>query len=262
VFLLHSVDNARELGGYVLPDGRKVRRGLLLRGGSLAKASDEDIALLSQKYRVRRIFDFRTGMEVNKAPDKDIPGAEYVWMPAFDEETMHLEKLALPHEAYRNLGEWLLNHAGEREVQKIAREMYTGMVRNDFTQVQYAGFLQNIISTEGGAVLWHCSQGKDRTGLGAAFILFALGADRELVMKDYSLSALYYRNDLDKYLEGVTSEEEIAVLKTFISVNPDYFSAALDYIDAIFGSMENFLEGPLCLSRQDRETLKERYLED
>lgn len=258
---LESIPNARDLGGYVLPDGRTVKPGLLLRGGSLSNATDGDIECLAGRYHVAKVFDFRTSIERNLQPDREIPGSRNIWMPAFDENSQSMEMLSLPQEAYRNLGPWLLEHASEPHVQEVAAAMYTSMVCNEFTQIQYAGFLQNIIATPEGAVYWHCSQGKDRTGVGAAVLLAALGADRELIMQDYAISAQYYAEELAPYLEKVPTEGEKAVLTTFISVNCEYFEKALDWIDSEFGSMEGFLRGPLCLGDDDFEILRSRYLE-
>ena len=261
MFILDSIPNARELGGYVLPGGAVIKRGLLLRGGALCNVSEDDATLLRDRYHLKKIFDFRTKTEVRKFPDKEIVGVGYFWMPAFNEENMKMEGMAFPEKAYSNLGVWLSSHAKEPEVQYMAKSLYTSMVTREFTQIQYAGFLQNIVNTTEGAVYWHCSQGKDRTGLGAAFILAALGADRELIMKDYSISAEYYRAELETYLGNVSTEEEKAVLQTFISVNCEYFENALDLIDSTWGSMKNFLTGPLCLGEDDMEILRNRYLE-
>lgn len=261
MFSLNSVANARELGGYQLPDGSRIRQGLLLRGGSLAKASDEDLRRMSDEYHVAKIFDFRTEIEVGHAPDREVQGASNIWMPAFDEKSMEMKDLALPSKAYMNLGEWLVINAADKRVQKVARKMYMEMVTNEFTQVQYAGFMQNILFTTEGAVFWHCSQGKDRTGLGSALILAALGADRDLIMKDFAISNEYYKNELDHYLPRVETEEEKKVIQTFIGVNCEYFESALDLIDSTWGSMDNYLKGPICLGDDDIRTLRERYLE-
>ena len=245
----------------MLPDGRRIKQGLLLRGGGLACASDEDLKCLSEDYHVAKIFDFRTSMEVRRSPDKPVKGAMNIWMPAFDEESQKMQKLSLPSEAYADLGNWLVRNGKDPRVQEVAREMYIEMVRNEFTQVQYAGFLMNIVQTPEGAVYWHCSQGKDRTGIGAAFLLCALGADRKLIMEDYAISGQYYQEELDSYLCQVDSEEERAVLQTFVSVNCEYFEAALDYIDEHWGSLPNYLSEALLLGEDDIRTLRERYLE-
>ena len=260
--ILSSIANVRDLGGIILPDGHKVKYGLLLRGGALVTATDADIAEMSECYHVSKVFDFRTQGEVRHAPDREIPGSVNIWMPAFDEKSMEMEKLALPSNAYRDLTNWLLENAGNPIYLKVAMEMYTHMVKSEFTQIQYAGFLQNIVSNADGAVYWHCSQGKDRTGLAAAFLLAALGADREVIMKDYMRSEAFYHDQLEMCLSQVSTEEEAYVIRTFVSVNPDSFSRALDYIDRTWGSMQNFLTGPLCLGEEDIAVLKERYLEN
>lgn len=259
--ILPSIANVRDLGGTVLEGGRTVKKGLLLRGGALSTASAEDLRTLSETYRVAKVFDFRTSMEVRFAPDPEVEGAKNIWLPAFDEKSETFRTRNLPHDAYSHLGEFLAEHAGDPFVQEVAACLYTGMVENEFTQVQYAGFLQNIIATPEGAVYWHCSQGKDRTGLGAAFLLSALGADRATVMHDYTLSSVFYAEELSRYLPLVDTEAERTVLRTFISVNPAAFEAALDLIDERYGSMDAFLKGPLCLDSADLDILKERYLE-
>ena len=258
---LKSIPNARELGGLVLPDGRRVRRGLLLRGGSLSSASAADIARLSDEFHVAKVFDFRTSMEVGHEPDRDIPGSQNIWMPAFDEDRSVMAKTSLPQEAYADLGRWLLRNTSNRQVRDVAASMYTELVASDFTQVQYAGFLQNIVATGSGAVYWHCSQGKDRTGLASAFLLAALGAGRELIMQDYAISAEFYAAELEPLLSLVPTDEDRAVLRTFISVNCPYFEKALDLIDSNWGSMDAYLRGPLCMSDADFDILKSRYLE-
>lgn len=258
--ILESIANVRDLGGTVLPGGRTVRGGLLLRGGALSTASPEDLRTLRDRYKVAKIFDFRTSMELKYAPDPEIEGAKNIWLPAFDEASETFRTRNLPHDAYSRLGEYLVENARDPFVQDVAAHLYTDMVLNEFTQIQYAGFLQNILATPEGAVYWHCSQGKDRTGLGAAFLLAALGADREAIMRDYCLSAEFYAADLAKYIDLVETQEEKTVLRTFVSVNPRAFEAALDLIDLNYGSMEEFIKGPLCLDGADLDILRKRYL--
>jgi len=188
-------------------------------------------------------------------------GANQIWLPAFDEFAETPANTVLPLEAYLDLGRWLVRNAHRLEVQKIAASMYLDMVHNEYTQLQYASFLQTIVNSNGGAIYWHCSQGKDRTGLGSALLLAALGADRTLIMADYNASADYYANELDRYVSLVNTEEEKEVIRTFISVNPKYFSNALDSLEQKYGSMDNFLRDVLCLTDADKLALQKAYLE-
>lgn len=264
---LDSVANARDLGGYVLPDGKVIRKGLLLRGGSLVGLSDRDKEILLKNYKLSTIFDFRTENEVLAAPDRNLPGVSHTWLPAIDPETEKMEDLSLPHEAYTNLPAYLVEsgNAFNTAVQEISRHIYSEMVLNEYTQLQYAAFMQIIIHADKGSVYWHCSQGKDRTGLGSAFLLSALGADRELVMQDFDISNDFYRSDIDSLLAALHKQgndpEADKVIMTFIGCNVEYFRKALDLIDVKFGNMDNYLRGPLCVSDDDIKILKDRYLE-
>lgn len=258
---LESIANARELGGYVLPDGRCVKRNLLLRGALLNTASDEDIKAFTERFHLVHNFDFRTKMEVATAPDRPIEGADHIWLPAIDEETEALAADALPQEAYRNLNSWLVANSHNEMVQRVAHHLYMDMVFNEYTQLQYAAFLQTLVNTPEGAVFWHCSQGKDRTGLASTFLLAALGADRDLILKDYRISLEVYQKDVDYYYSLVRTEEERQVLLTFIGVNEAYYTETLDLIDKRFGSLEGYLKGPLCMTNDDFKVLRDRYLE-
>lgn len=259
---LNSIVNARELGGYEMSDGRRIKRGRLFRGGSLCKASPAELNLLHDKYNLVRVFDFRTSYELEHTPDHPVNGARYIWLPAFDEDKMAMARMALPPEAYKNLPDWLAEHASHQKVQDIARNMYPIMVTTEFTQVQYAGFFQNILNAEDdGAILWHCSQGKDRTGLGSALLLAALGADRDLIMKDFAISNEYYKDDVNAIFERVTDPLEREAVITFVGVNVNYFAAALDIVEKEYGSLLDFLRGPICLSDDDMEQLRNRFLE-
>lgn len=258
---LKSVINARELGGYRLPGGAVIKHGLLLRGGDFSKLDDEDAGKLISQYHLAKVFDFRTSMEVGRAPDRELPGVVNIWMPAFNEKSQVMEGLSLPSEAYRDLGNWLVKNGHIPRVQEVARKMYTGMALDEFTQMQYAGFLQNIVNTSSGAVYWHCSQGKDRTGFGAALLLAALGADRKLIMEDFMISNEFYLKEVIHYCSQVDSEEVREVIRTFVGVNPIFFGNALNVIDKEYGSLTGFLKGPLCMTDEDIAILRERYTE-
>lgn len=259
---LSSIANLRELGGYVLPSSRRVRHGQLLRGGDLYRATDEDLAVLTDKYHLALDFDFRTDGEIQRCPDRVPEGVKFIHLPAIDPQTEKTTTQTLPSEAYKNLPVYLVANAANPIVQNVARHLYSDMVLNEYTQLQYAAFFQTILGYQGdGAIFWHCSQGKDRTGLGSAFLLSALGADRELVIYDYYLSMDYYQAQVDAVMKNIKTPEEAEVVLTFIGVNKKYFIESLDLINHHFGSMDAYLRGPLCLTEGDISALKDRFLE-
>ena len=76
----------------------------------------------------------------------------------------------------------------------MAANMYPSLIQSEYSQLQYAAFMRLIVEApEDGGILWHCFQGKDRTGWGAAFLLSALGVSRETIIADFDLSNAAYR---------------------------------------------------------------------
>jgi len=259
-----AIVNARDLGG--LPaGGKKVRRGLLLRTAHLHDATDEDIRLLQERYRLRRIFDFRTVTEASLQPDREVPGAEHIFLPTLDVEAEYISGEAVPAETWIDLPSHIVRLAFTPLFQQKARELYPSLVKSEFSQLQYSAFLDMILETPDGAVLWHCSQGKDRTGIGAALILGALGADRQTIVDDFDRSNDSYRPLVERFCAEVGAqgggEDEKDVVRAFMGVSTRNFCRTLDFIDSQWGSLEAYLLGPLGLDRNDLALLRGRYLE-
>ena len=147
-----------------------------------------------------------------------------------------------------------------------ARQLYPSLILSEFSQLQYASFLNLILETEEGAVLWHCSQGKDRTGIGAALILGALGADKETIIEDFSHSNDIYRPVVDKFVADVEAagggDEEKEVVRAFMGVSVKNFRHALDVLEANYGSIPGYLEETMGIMDDDLDVLRRRYLQD
>ena len=263
ILTFEGIPNVRDLGGYTMQDGRTIRSGCLIRGGYLVGATENDITRLQKEYHVTHIFDFRTEGERLYAPDKQIEGVRNTWLPTLDVHTdQKIEQF--PEEAYRDLPNYLMKIAFTDKGKRMARTLYPSMIDNEYTQLQYASFLQQIINTSDGAIYWHCSQGKDRTGIGAAFLLAALGASRETIIRDFDLSNDGWRpllNDCLRRIERLGGgEEEKQVIQAFIGVNTQYFIDTLNYIDQNYGSLLNYIRDVLLIFDSDMDILKERYL--
>ena len=255
--------NARDLGG--LPaGGRKVRPGCLLRTAFLAEASDNDVRKL-QEMNLRAVFDFRSLQESKVAPDREVPGAEIILLPTIDQEAERRSGEAVPEQTWLDLPKHIVDLSFTKLFQKKARELYPSLILSEFSQLQYAAFL-NMILLKGadGAVLWHCSQGKDRTGIGAALILGILGASRETIVEDFDLSNRVYKPIVDALCAEVAAkgggEEEKDVIRAFMGVSTRNFCATLDLIDAQWGSLQNYITKQLDITADDIELLRKRYL--
>lgn len=257
-----GIVNVRDLGGYTTPDGMMVKPRMLIRGASLATAEDSDLAVLSN-LNVVKVIDFRSSFEKKGKGNRIISGAAYIDLPIQPVNKEEASSLTTKHKSF-NLSKLIMIAAFNDQAKIFAREMYPLMVVRPECQQQFAAFLRKVVETTDGAVFFHCTQGKDRTGLAAAFLLSALGIDRETVIADFDKTNEVYARDVRKYCRRVKffggKEEEIAVVKSFIGANTDNFIRALDLINTEYGSIDVYLREVLDLTEADFRTLQERYL--
>ena len=68
------IRNARDLGGLFGADGRRIRRGCLLRSAHLGEAQEADEQLLKETWRLDTVIDLRTSREMQKQPDRGHAG--------------------------------------------------------------------------------------------------------------------------------------------------------------------------------------------
>lgn len=262
--LFDNIINARDFGGMRGYEGREVRSNMLLRSAHLHDATDADILRLQNDYHLRRVFDFRSLGEAEFLPDRDVPGATHHLLPTIDMSEERLTGQAIPQEAFLDLERHIVNYSFYPEVQAMAVDMYPSLIRSEYSQLQYAAFLRLIIETPEGGVLWHCFQGKDRTGWGAAFILSALGVDREAIIEDFDRSNDAYRELVARLNGDIIAlgggEPEMDVVQAFMGVSTKNFRSTLDLIDREFGSMHDYLQNQLFLSKEDIQLLRKRYL--
>lgn len=264
--LFDNIDNARDLGGIPGAGGRKIRPHRLLRTAHLHNASDADIERLKTEYNLCRIFDFRSMGEFQAVPDREIDGVQHHLLPTIDMRAEQQTGKPIPDEAFLELDRHIVNYSFYPEVQKMAAYMYPSLIQSEFSQLQYAAFLRLIIEApEDGGILWHCAQGKDRTGWGAAFLMFALGVDRETVIADFDESNIAYRPIVNKLNADIVArgggEAEMAVIQAFMGVSTPNFISTLDLIDREFGGMTEYLHTILCLTHDDIQLLRRRFLE-
>ena len=122
----------------------------------------------------------------------------------------------------------------------------------------------DVLLEDDGAVLWHCTQGKDRTGVVAAAILLALGVDRDAIMRDYMKTNRSCRfKNFWIYLGVILvtfSVRKAHNLNLLLSSRRDFMRAAFDEIDRVWGGTEGFLRNGLQLSDDEIFRLREAYL--
>ena len=253
-----SAHNARQLGGYRIGK-RSVKDNLLLRTAKISELSEADSVLLCEKYKVQCVYDFRGKEESLSAPDV-VPGKARYLSLALSFSGGESQTTPKFENDEQMIG-MLLQYAEHPSVQAMCTGMYDLIFFEESSQEVYRRFFADLLTVnpEEGAVLWHCTQGKDRAGCASAMLLAALGADHELIMADFILSKDYY----DPMVSQVKTETEAqkTVINTLISANPEIFGATLDKVDAKYGSLRNYLTECIGVTPEMMKVLRDRYLE-
>ena len=264
-----GIINARDLGVYIMQDGRKLRDGAFIRAAHLADATDEDLQYLSS-IPIAKVIDFRKDIEMNGKTDRMVPGAEYIRLEIdasgkIVSQATEDEKRLFTGNKQFDVKKFMVMAAFNPMAQRIAQQMYPNLTNDPECRKQFKQFFRLILDTANGAILYHCTQGKDRTGFASALILAALGAGRDTIVADFDATNRVYEEDVRQCCQNVRlmggKENEIATVKSFLGANTDNFIKALESIDREFGTIEAYLKGPIGLTEQDILTLRERYLE-
>ncbi len=280
---MEALPNARELGGYVTEDGREVVRGRLLRTAALAKASPEDLRRLSEEYQLKLILDLRDPREAAEKPDPDIPGTRYVNIPIIDPDSFDVIDPDEDGAAKAAGGSGKQETAKSEEERKRERflaaadtfhelteafdgdGLYSMLLMSPFGSGGYRRFFREILLAPEGAVLWHCSQGKDRTGIAAALLLAALGVSEETILSDYLLTNEFCGDRIGRakeMLSGYGYAEELidSTALTMEGATEAYMCRLFAEVKKACGTMRHFLRERLLLSEEDLAVIRERFL--
>ena len=169
---LQGASNFRDLGGYPGAGGRPLRWRRLFRSDHLAQLSEADRATLAA-LGLSRSLDFR-GVDERAATPYELPG---VTQHALSIEPTVVQRLKDLVEAGESLDAAL--------AQRLMQELYRALV-NDQAH-RFAELFEHLLQADA-PLVFHCTAGKDRTGLATALVLSALGGPRETIMSDYLLS--------------------------------------------------------------------------
>ena len=231
--------NFRHLGGYAGQDGRLVVPRCLFRSDHLGALTAGDGSQMSA-LGLRRVLDLRGVNERTTAPC------------AISSVTVH----SLPIEPTIVQVLTDLIAAGRRltrdEVVSHMQNTYRGFVRNNTHR--FAELFAHLLESDEPTV-FHCTAGKDRTGLAAALVLRSLGVSAADAMRDYLLT-----NERLKPLEASRHGLAREVVSVLSQVQPEFLQAAYDAVDADYGGLEGYFREGLALGQPERERLRELYL--
>lgn len=251
--------NFRELGGYPAADGRHVKYGVFYRGGTLHDLQSEEDRALLDAMGLKLVLDFRSTGECKVSPDYVPDGAKYRQISAM---------------RYENGDEIDFSPEGMKRVEQefaflndlsIIDSLASYYARMPFNNPAFQALFESMIK-EDVPMLFHCTSGKDRTGVGAMLILLALGCGRDVALRDYLETNRCRAAQLAALRENYEAmdgedEERYELMVIQYGVLPRLAEAALDAIEHRYSSYEEYFEQEFGLGKEHLEALRNRYLE-
>ena len=237
--------NFRDLGGYATADGRHVRWGHIYRSADISKLTTADLDTL----RARRItcdVDLRGVAESAQAPDKLNPGMDYILCPAGSDSVNTM---------FQHLAG--MTQGGD----SLMMVFYSNTT---YLTARYKPFFGKLLAErDNNALLFHCTAGKDRTGIAAALLLYALGVPYTTIRADYEATNYYRASDNQRMMKGLVTMAHISepVAKALMNADGVYLDATFDAIRARYGSIDRYLADQLGLDKEKLTILKAKYLE-
>lgn len=253
VIKLGHVTNVRDLGGTKTKDGRTIKEKLLLRGRVLSKHAKADINTLIKNYNLKTVIDLRCDKELNEKPDVLPKNINYLYMPLSSETVVGISHEKRIH-SFTSL--YMLPEL---------KDLYHNLVCNECREN-----LVNILKTilylpeDQFSVYFHCTAGKDRTGVVSALLLAFLGVDQDLIVQDYMFTnkTSSFKANM-AFLGLVIAKLDIKLAKKVRSSLLAEKSAIIESMNTLindYGSLDKFFEKELQISEVEKEKLRNKFL--
>lgn len=233
---LESTYNTRDLGGYPLPDG-KVSCDHMLRSDYFQPISAKDAAYLKEKG-LNLVIDLRDEKELERLPS--------VFAGDPDVDYVHIS--LIPPDDVRELGAGIgdqgdyLFMMGDAYIYALdeRKEIYRAMLKHPE-----------------GKTFFHCSAGKDRTGVVAALLLLLAGAAEKDVVEDYALTSQFLAPVLPLMMEDFRKAGGVddKVLEAMFASPPENMERTIAYLEENYGGAENYFQ-QLGLTEDEIEALR------
>jgi protein-tyrosine phosphatase len=241
---LEGALNWRDLGGYTTADGRVTKWDLVYRSDGLDQLTDADLDVIAE-LGIKLVVDFRVDREVDENPSRlrDHP---------------ELKRQRLPIGGDEVEGRSVLDtiKAGDLRVYTI-EEMATGYERLlEEYALSFGEVIIHATESENLPMVFHCTAGKDRTGLMAMLLLGALGVSNDDIVTDYELTT-HYRSNKRLAILGPELEKagvDIEAVRPFLTAQAPVMTATIAALERRYGSIEGYL---LDEAELDRSTLDE-----
>ena len=257
---MHPEMNFRELGGYEGADGRTIKHGLIYRSAALGEATEEELEFI-KGMGLRYILDLRSAEEEEELPEPVIPGAAQVRISgALDANDRELNL------SPANMLRILMN---PRRVDPDPEESIIAALEEIYTSLAFKNVSCNevINQLEAGNVpmLFHCTAGKDRTGIVAMVIMMALGVSDDDIVENYVLTNEHMQSKIENKLVEHPIMSKIGAVELLYrgteGVIESFGRRVLSEIRQEYGTIDTYLAKEYGLEGERLQNLRDQYLE-
>lgn len=241
----------RDLGGIKNKEGKVIKNNMIIRGKCLYKLKKKEIEKL-KIYNLAKVIDLRTAVEIDEKPNVVIDNVKYIHMPIFKEKTA-----GITHEKEQSKLKMLMNMVSIENLYKL-------MVTDEYSVSQLKNIIHEIINSESYPVLFHCTAGKDRTGIVAMLLLYILDVDEDNIMKNYLEINKKHKPKANIFYWLVTIlmwNRELAVkARSYYMVDESYLQTAIQSIKEKYGSIDDYVTNALCVTKEMKKEFKNKVL--
>ncbi|RVU22187.1 tyrosine-protein phosphatase [Streptomyces antnestii] len=259
---LQGAVNVRDVGGYRAHRDRTVRHGLVYRSDALSKLTDADVTTLAG-LGLRQVVDYRVPVELQYDGQDRLPaGLTAISRPVAD-NGLYAQMMAAIGSKDPAKQEELL---GGGRAAAFMRSVYTQFVSDADNRTRFADTLRDTAYGPGarGALLYHCTSGKDRTGWTTYVLLRLLGVGEQSAVADY-LASNTFRAAYDATVRDRLKQSGMMVNPDLLiplqEVRTEYLSTALDQVRTDYGSLGRYVSEGLGLDRHTLGALRDRLLD-
>jgi len=252
--------NARDIGGYDGQFGSTVKTGLIYRSNAMSGLTAGDLAKIAAA-RISDIIDFRSPNEVAATPDTPVPTATNTKRPIWNPSNDFYNQINAIIVGGPTVQQQQLGNGG---AETIMQNYYRWVINTPDARAQLgATFKEAATSTT--PILYHCTSGKDRTGMMTAILLTALGTPKNEVYQDYlasnqNLAATNAATISGLESHGLVTSATAPLLQPILGVESSFLDAAFDQMNKSFGSFDNFVRTGLGVDAATLQALKTKML--
>ncbi|WP_376699419.1 tyrosine-protein phosphatase [Listeria booriae] len=248
---LEGCFNFRDLGGYVNTAGKTVKWGKLYRSSLLTNITEKDKDTL-EKLGVSWICDLRSTSEIAAKPTPALAHIKNRHIPigTAKNESTESQKIDIPDD--------------HRVYEPLMGESYRVFVQS---KDGFREIFNDIIEKEEVPFLFHCTAGKDRTGVLGALLLKLLDIPENTILADYELTNQYADNILGE-MQGLVnafsnSEKKIDLenFRPMAEARPAYLEIAFDEMQKEYGSVDAYLEKGIGITPSEKAKFQTMMLE-